>query len=122
MKRFVKFLLECNPWALLIVSILVEVCGATMMKLSEGFTIVPWLAGTIIAYTISLMLLTFVLKRVPLGVAYGIWGGMGTVLTTVIGIMFWNDPFGAGTVIGIALIVAGITALSASDGGKTQQG
>lgn len=121
MKRAVKMLLECNPWALLAVSILIEVCGATMMKLSEGFTVAGWVAGTVAAYTTSLTLLTFVLKHLPLGVTYGVWGGVGSVLTTVIGIALWHDPFGAGTVVGIALIIAGITALSSSDGRESQE-
>ena len=48
---------------------------------------------TVVAYVVSFGMLTFTLKHLPLGVVYGVWGGIGTVLTAAIGIVRWGDPF-----------------------------
>lgn len=100
-------------YALLAVSIVAEVFGTTMLKLSEGFTVFAPSVAVVIAYTISFGLFVFVLKHVPLGLAYGIWGGLGTAATTVIGCVIWNEPFTLYTGLGIALIVAGIVLMNA---------
>ena len=93
-----------NPVLLLSVAIVSEVLGTTFMKLSEGFTAV--------CYILSFAMLTLALKDLSLGMAYGIWGGVGTFLTTLIGIIFWNDPFSIVVGIGMIAVVAGIALLS----------
>ena len=76
-----------HPYALLSVSIVLEVFGTTMMKLSVGFTVPLFTVLTLMGYLVSFTLLTFTLKHLPLGLVYGIWGGVGTVLTAAIGII-----------------------------------
>ncbi|MEG0070507.1 MAG: multidrug efflux SMR transporter [Raoultibacter sp.] len=100
------------PFILLAISIVAEVFGVSMLKLSESFTILEPSILTVVGYTISFTLLIIVLKKLPLGLVYGIWGGAGTVLTTVLGIVFWGDPFSLLTGLGVALIVAGIYLLN----------
>ena len=82
-----------NPILILSVAIVSEVLGTTFMKLSEGFTQPVFGIVTAACYILSFVMLTFALKDLSLGMAYGIWGGVGTFLTTLIGIIFWNDPF-----------------------------
>lgn len=101
-----------NPYILLGFSIVCELCGTTAMKLSEGFTHPLFTLVTIVTYVAAFGVFTVVLKRVPLGLAYGIWGGVGTVGTAVIGIVAWGDPFGWATCAGIALVVGGIALLN----------
>ena len=114
-ERLGEFFDRFNPFALLAVSIVLEVFGATMMKVSDGFTVpVPTLLS-LTAYIVSFGIFTFALRRLPLGVAYGIWGGSGTVLTAIIGIVVWHDAFGWGTALGIALVVGGIVLLNKGD-------
>lgn len=100
-------------YALLLVSIVGEVFGTTMLKMSEGFTVLVPSLLVVVAYVISFGLFVVVLKHVPLGLAYGIWGGLGTVATTVIGCMGWGEPFTLYTGLGIALVVAGIALMNA---------
>ena len=100
-------------YALLTVSIVAEVFGTTMLKMSEGFTVLVPSLLVVVAYVISFGLFVFVLKHVPLGLAYGIWGGLGTVATTVIGCVIWSEPFSLYTGLGIALVVAGIVLMNA---------
>lgn len=101
-----------NPILLLSVAIVSEVLGATFMKLSEGFTHPVFGIVTAVCYILSFAMLTLALKDLSLGMAYGIWGGVGTFLTTLIGIVFWNDPFSVVVVIGMIAVVAGIALLS----------
>ena len=79
------------PYVLLGISIVTEVFATTMLKLSEGFTVLVGLCGRI-GYVISFSIFVIVLKTVPLGLAYGIWGGLGTVATTIIGCIVWGEP------------------------------
>ncbi len=101
-----------HPYALLSASIVLEVFGTTMMKLSEGFTAPLFTALTLAGYLVSFTLLTFTLKHLSLGLVYGIWGGVGTVLTAAIGIIAWGDPFNGITCVGIALVVGGVVLLN----------
>lgn len=98
-------------YALLILSILLEVFSTQMMKASLGFTkILPTIIFAVgmcgCFYTFSKSLLI-----IPLGVAYAIWAGVGTALTAIIAVCFWKESFswqlGAGTfliIVGCILI------------------
>ena len=101
-----------SSYALLGLSVLFEVFGTTFMKLSEGFTQPMFGIATAACYILSFTMLTFALKDLSLGMAYGIWGGVGAFLTTLIGIIFWNDPFSIVVGIGMIAVVAGIALLS----------
>lgn len=101
------------PYVLLAVSIITEVIGTTMLKLSEGFTVLGPSVCVIAAYLVSFSIFVVVLKSVPLGLAYGIWGGAGTVLTTIIGCVAWGEPFSLFTGLGIVLVVFGIYFMNA---------
>ena len=87
-----------NPVLLLSVAIVSEVLGTTFMKLSEGFTRPMFGIVTAVCYILSFAMLTLALKDLSLGMAYGIWGGVGT-FSIVVG-------------IGMIAVVAGIALLS----------
>ena len=74
-------------WAygFLITAIAAEVIGTTLLAKSAQFTRLWPSIGMLAAYGVSFYLLTLVLKTIPLGVAYAIWGGLGIVATTLIG-------------------------------------
>ena len=101
-----------SPYVLLGLSVLFEVFGTTFMKLSEGFTQPVFGIAAAVCYILSFAMLTLALKDLSLGMAYGIWDGVGTFLTTLIGIIFWNDPFSIVVGIGMIAVVAGIALLS----------
>ena len=100
------------PYMLLSVSVIVEVFATTMLKVSEGFTILVPSLLVVVGYVISFGIFVIVLKHMSLGLAYGIWGGAGTALTTLIGVVMYDEPFTLFTGLGLALIVAGIIALN----------
>ena len=93
-------------------AIVSEVLGTTFMKLSDGFPHPVFGLVTAVCYIMSFVLLTLALKHLSLGMAYGIWGGVGTLLTTLVGIIVWDDPFSIVVGIGMIAVVAGIALLS----------
>lgn len=98
-------------WIALFFAGLFEIGWAVGLKYTEGFTrLIPSLA-TLAAMTISLGLLALALKSLPLGTAYAIWTGIGTVGTALLGIALFGEPADALRLLCIALIVAGIVGL-----------
>jgi multidrug resistance protein EbrB len=96
------------------ISIISEIFGATMLKLSDGFANIFPSIGVIVGYGLSFYCLSLCLKTVPLSLAYAIWSGIGTTLTTLIGILLWRDPFSIITLVGLVLIIGGVVLLNAS--------
>ena len=98
-KRFYFFLLA--------IAICCEVTGAICLKASEGFTIVLPSIATAVGYGLSIFLLVKILQHLPLGLVYGMWGGIGSAATMLVGVLVWNDPFTVFTVLGLLLVVGG---------------
>jgi multidrug transporter EmrE-like cation transporter len=93
-------------------AILCEVTGTCMLKLSEGFTIPLPAILMVVAFACSFFFMTLTLKELPLGLVYGIWGGVGTILTTILGVLIWKDPINIIMGIGILVILFGVCLLS----------
>lgn len=96
----------------LAISICFEVFATTMLKFSDGFTVILPTITLVIAYLCSLFCLSHCLRYLPLSLSYAIWTGLGTVLTAVIGIVIWSDPFNGFSFIGFTMIVAGVFLLN----------
>ena len=98
-------------WIYLVVAGLFEVGWAIGLKYTQGFTrLVPTLF-TGISMVVSLGLLGLALKSLPVGTAYAVWTGIGTIGTAILGIALLGEPAGALRLACIGLIVAGIVGL-----------
>lgn len=93
------------------IAIVIEVFAATCMKLSAGFTHIPWTIACIAAFSCSFVLLSKVLQQLPLAFTYGVWGGVGTIATACIGYLLWGEPFTPLMGAGVAVVLAGIVVL-----------
>lgn len=102
-----------KSWLLLAAAIGLELCGTTCIKLSEGFTQPIFVLGVIIAYSICFTAFSIALRDLPLGLAYGVWGGIGTIGTAVIGFLAFGEPMTAIMALGIVLIIAGVAFMNA---------
>ncbi|POR51267.1 quaternary ammonium compound efflux SMR transporter SugE [Bosea psychrotolerans] len=98
-------------WLYLFVAGLFEVGWAIGLKYTQGFTRLVPSVLTLASMVVSLGLLGFALKSLPLGTAYAIWTGVGTIGTAVLGIVLLGEPAGALRLVCIGLIVAGIVGL-----------
>jgi len=94
-------------WAFLCGAIAAEVTGTLAMRASQDHP--GWLILVAVGYFTAFFMLTQVLRAgMPVGVAYGIWGAMGTALIASIAAVIFGDPFTTPIVGGIAMIVAGV--------------
>ena len=99
-------------WIYLILAIIFEVCGTTLMKMSQGFTNIKYAIIMLFCYMLSLTMLTLALKKLEIGTAYAIWSGVGIVLIAIIGFMFFNDSFDIRKVVFISFILIGSIGLN----------
>ena len=103
-----------NPTALLllVLAIVSEVAGTAGLKASEGFGRPGPSALAVLGYALAFFFLAQSLKYIPLGVAYAIWSGLGTIGSVLLGMLVWNEVLGPAHAFGIALIVAGVVVLN----------
>ncbi len=98
-------------WFVLLLAGLLEIAWAVGLKYTAGFTRpVPTLL-TVTSMVASLALLGVSLKTLPLGTAYAVWTGIGTVGTAAVGIVLFGENMGSGRLTCIGLIVVGIAGL-----------
>jgi quaternary ammonium compound-resistance protein SugE len=98
-------------WIILVIAGLFEVGWAIGAKYSHGFTR-PWPSLiTLVLLVLSMGLLFWAIKHLPVGTAYAVWTGIGAVGTAILGILLFQDPATAPRLLCIALIVAGIIGL-----------
>lgn len=98
-------------WWVLFAAGLFEIGWAVGLKYTEGFTRPLASVLTLAAMAISVLLLGLSLKTLPLGTAYAVWTGIGTVGTAALGILLFGDPATAARLLCIGLIMAGIVGL-----------
>lgn len=98
-------------WIVLLVAGICEVGWAVGLKYSDGFTRLWPSVATVVLALVSLFLLAVALRSLPLGTAYAVWTGIGTVGTAVIGITVFEEPATAARLACIVMIVAGIAGL-----------
>ncbi|MEX2643762.1 MAG: quaternary ammonium compound efflux SMR transporter SugE [Acetobacterales bacterium] len=101
-------------WLWLFMAGLFEIGWAVGLKYTDGFS--RWLptALTLAAMVVSVALLGLALKTLPLGTAYAVWTGIGSVGTVILGILLFGEPATAVRLGCIGLILAGIVGLKLS--------
>ena len=98
-------------WIILVLAGLLEIGWAIGLKYSAGFTRLLPSVLTVVSMLGSVVMLGLALRTLPLGTAYAIWTGIGTVGTAIFGIMVLGEPASAARIACIALIVSGILGL-----------
>ena len=100
----------------LLFAILLEVCGTTSMKLSQGFTRLMPSVLIFVFYGLSFTLLTMVLKKIEVSIAYAIWSGVGTAIIATVGILYFKEALTLLKLISLALVIIGVIGLNLSEG------
>jgi len=98
-------------WVYLVIAGIFEVGWAIGLKYSQGFTKTMPSILTLIGMVASFYFLSLSIKNLPIGTAYAIWTGIGTVGTVILGIILFKEPFDTIRMICIVLIVSGIIGL-----------
>lgn len=98
-------------WIVLVIAGLLETFWAVCLKYSEGFTKLAPSILTVAGMIASFYLLSLSLKQLPLGTAYAVWTGIGTVGTLFVSIFLFREPVSVLQVLCVSLIVIGIVGL-----------
>ena len=101
-------------WICLIAAILLEVCGTTCMKLSQGFTKLTPSLLLFVFYALSFGAVTLAIKRIEVSVAYAIWSGLGSALIAAVGIIWFKESLSLLKLASLVFIILGIVGLNLS--------
>lgn len=109
-------------WFYLSLAIGFEVLGTINMKLSEGFTKLTPTICLFVFYITSFAFLTLTLKKLDVSIAYAVWSGVGVMLITIIGFLFFGERMSVTKVTAIFLIVIGVVMLNLVDQNEEANG
>ena len=103
-------------WIALIIGGLCEIGFTTSLRFVDGFRNLPWVLAFLVAVTLSMGLLEYAARSIPLGTAYAVWAGIGAAGTAIVGIMLFGESASLprlllligliGCIIGLKLIKA----------------
>ncbi|MBV7481742.1 multidrug efflux SMR transporter [Bordetella sp. BOR01] len=99
-------------WVYLGIAIVAEILATSALKSAEGFTrLLPSLA-TVLGYAVAFYFLALTLRDIPVGIAYAIWSGVGIVLISLVGAVFFKQHLDTPAILGITLIIAGVVVMN----------
>ena len=101
-------------WGILIAAGGLEVCWATFMKLSEGFTKPLYTVLTFAGMAASFLLLARATRTLPLGTAYAVWTGIGALGALIVGVIVFRESLTPARLLFAALLLIGIIGLKAT--------
>ena len=96
-------------WFWLILGGLFEVGFTTSLRFVDGFRDLGWTLAFLVSVAISMALLEYASRSIPMGTAYAVWGGIGAIGTVVVGMIWFNEPT---TTIRLLLILAIVAAIA----------
>lgn len=96
----------------LMLAIFVEITATSSLKASNGFTNIGFTILSLCGYAISFYSLSIALRVIPVGIAYAIWSGIGTVGICIVGWMIYHQKLSLISIIGILCIIIGVLILN----------
>jgi len=103
-----------NPWLLLLGAIALEVVSTSLLNASQGMTRWSYGLAAMVGYGVCFWLLAFAMTRIPMGVAYAVWSGLGSVAIAVIGWVVFRQNLTLAQTGFMALILIGAIGLNLS--------
>lgn len=103
-------------WGSLLLAGLLDVAWAIAMKRAEGWTHAGWSLASLACLGGFVWLLGRALQVLPVGTAYAAWTGLGAAGTVLAGALLFGEALTALRLLGIALVLAGIVALTHAPG------
>jgi small multidrug resistance pump len=98
-------------WVILFFAIVFEVAGTLTLKFTEGMTRL-WPTVMMFAfYLVSLFGLSLAVSRIPVGTAYAVWSGVGTLIVAIMGVLWFKEQVTVLRCVSTLLIVIGVAGL-----------
>ncbi|MCE1244006.1 quaternary ammonium compound efflux SMR transporter SugE [Oryzomicrobium sp.] len=98
-------------WTVLVAAALCEVAWAIGLKYTDGFTRLAPSVLTLAAMAVSVILLGWAARTLPIGTAYAVWTGLGAAGTVLLGILLFGEPLTVLRMLCVALILGGVLGL-----------
>lgn len=98
-------------WIYLMAAGLLECIWPITLKASDGFTRLAPSVVTIVVGFVSLVLLSFAMREIPVGTAYAAWTGIGATGVAILGIVLYGEPTTVARLACMSLVVAGVVGL-----------
>ena len=89
-------------------AIICEVIGTMLLPLSENFSKPLPSISLLVAYVLGFYLLTFALEGIPIAIVYSTWAGLGVLLISILGNLFYGQVLQWQSVLGLILIIIGV--------------
>jgi len=100
-----------KAWIFLLVAGLLETAWAIGLKYSEGFTKLWPSVGTVIALSVSLLLLGIAIRDLPVGTAYPVWVGVGAVGAAIFGMVYLGESTSPWRILFLCLLILSLVGL-----------
>ena len=98
-------------WLVLVCASFCELGFTVCMKLSDGFRNKKFTVLTVLITAVGITLLSIATRSLPLGIAYAVWTGLGTVFTVLFGIFIFKESHDIKKMVFLAMVVAGVVGL-----------
>jgi quaternary ammonium compound-resistance protein SugE len=99
------------PWIALIVAGLFEICWAVGLKYTDGFRRPLPSVLVIVALAVSMVLLSWAARTLPIGTAYAVWVGIGACGAAILGIALFDEPVTVARIAFLVLLLVAIVGL-----------
>ncbi len=99
-------------WLLLFIAIVAEVIATSTLKATEGFTRLWPSVIVVVCYETAFILMSLSMKKIPVGIVYAMWSGVGVGLITLVAWVFLGQALDAAGLAGVALIVGGVVVIN----------
>lgn len=99
-------------WLVLIVAGLLEIVWSLALKRSEGLSRPVWALIGLGVALVSLGMLTYALRDLPVGTAYAVWVGIGAVGVATAGMVFLRETVSPARLLCLAAVISGVVGLS----------
>ena len=97
-----------TAYIILIVAVVLGTAANGFAKGAQGFTVLLPSVLTAIAIVGCMYTLSLVMKTIPVGITYASFAGLCIIATTLVGMYKFNQLPDLYTIIGLALIIAGV--------------
>ena len=105
-----------KTYTFLVGAVLFEVCGTMLLPATKNFTKILPTSALAIFYLTAFYLLTFVVNKLPIAIVYATWSGLGIFTIAILGYIFFKQTLSWQSILGLFLIVAGITLVNIYSG------
>ena len=97
-----------SAYIILIVAVALGTAANGFAKSAQGFTVLMPSIITAITIVLCMFTLSLEMKVIPVGITYASFAGLCIVATVLVGIVKFNQIPNLYTIMGLALIIAGV--------------